>query len=253
MTLAADARLEASGLLGFLVPRFALKTGARVTVLFGDAAALEEVAGAGQVDAMLAPLAVADRLTESGAAQSLRPAFHSEDPAEGGAFYVVVLAAASAPELGAKFADWLTSGVGKRTVEQFSEGSEVDYRPGALPVETPVEKRAAGDAVKGEKLALVHCGRCHVVSDRNRFAGIGSTPSFAAMRGRTDWQVRFRNFFAENPHPSFTQVAGVTPPFDPMKPPHLAPVEITLDDLDAIMAYAASLAPKDLGAEIRAR
>ena len=49
------------------------------------------------------------------------------------------------------------------------------------------------------------------------------------------------------PHPSFTQVEGVTPPFDPARPPHIAPVELTIDDVEAIAAFARTIPPKDLG------
>ena len=68
----------------------------------------------------------------------------------------------------------------------------------------------AQDYAPGEKLTLLHCGRCHVVSERNRFGGIGSTPSFAALRGAADWEERFRAFYALNPHPAFTQIPDVT-------------------------------------------
>jgi hypothetical protein len=102
-------------------------------------------------------------------------------------------------------------------------------------------------------LAHGTCGRCHVVSERNRFGGIGSTPSFPALRSMPDWEDRFRTFWALNPHPSFTQVEGLTEPFDPASPPHIAPVHLTMAESDAILAYVAGIAPKDLGAEIEAR
>ena len=54
-----------------------------------------------------------------------------------------------------------------------------------------------------------------------------------------------------NPHPAFTQVADVTPPFHEERPPPIIPVEMTLDDLQAILAYVAALEPADLGAPIR--
>jgi hypothetical protein len=108
-----------------------------------------------------------------------------------------------------------------------------------------------GDAVQGSRLALVHCGRCHVIDKRNRMGGIGSTPSFAALRGRTAWHELFLKFFTENPHPSFTQVEGVTIPFGPDRVAHIAPVEVTLDEIDAITAFVATLTPKDLGAPMR--
>jgi len=57
-------------------------------------------------------------------------------------------------------------------------------------------------------------------------------------------------FFAEAPHPSFTHVIDVTEPFTPERPSHIAPVEITLEDLDAITAFVATMEPKDLGAQV---
>lgn len=107
------------------------------------------------------------------------------------------------------------------------------------------------DYAPGEKLTLLHCGRCHVVSMRNRFGGIGSTPSFAAMRTADDWEERFRAFYALNPHPAFTQVAGVTPPFVPERPSPIHPVELTPDEIETIIQFTRTIEPKDLGAEVR--
>lgn len=53
-----------------------------------------------------------------------------------------------------------------------------------------------------------------------------------------------------NPHPAFTQVAEVTPPFDETRPSPIVPVEITLDELENILAYVAVLSPADLGAPL---
>ena len=44
---------------------------------------------------------------------------------------------------------------------------------------------------KGEKLVRQHCTRCHVVGNLNKYGGIGSTPSFGAMKSLSDWQDRF--------------------------------------------------------------
>jgi len=45
----------------------------------------------------------------------------------------------------------------------------------------------------------------------------------------------------------FTQIPDVTEPFDPMRPPMIAPVELTLDEVAAITAYAATIAEGNLG------
>jgi len=79
----------------------------------------------------------------------------------------------------------------------------------------------------------------------------GSTPSFGALRARANWSDLFRAFYVKNPHPSFTQIEGVTEPFDPDHLPHIAPVTITEADLEAIVAFVATLKPKDLGQPVR--
>ena len=151
----------------------------------------------------------------------------------------------------ARFAEWLSSDVGRRTLTSF----EVDgVQPFTLPAEKTVTEAVAtfeGDAAEGLKLSSLHCGRCHVVSEANRMNAIGSTPSFFVLRTMRDWNRRFESFFALNPHPSFTQVAEVTAPFPANRPSPIAPVEITLDDLDAILAYVNQLEPADLGAPIK--
>lgn len=151
-----------------------------------------------------------------------------------------------------KFLDWLKSGPGKAAIESFApDGSQIYTTEQAVVV---IEKTETfdGDKQTGSRLALVHCGRCHVVDERNRMGGIGSTPSFAALRGRSNWSDLFRAFWAHNPHPSFTQVAGVTEPFDPNKALHVAPVEITMDEIEAITAFVATIQPKELGKPVEA-
>ena len=144
-------------------------------------------------------------------------------------------------ELAGKFRDWLRSDPGKAAIEGFRPNGEQIYSTAFEIVVVEEEEVFEGDEIDGSRLALVHCGRCHVVDERNRMGGIGSTPSFAAMRGREDWSSLFRAFFVHNPHPSFTQVDGVTEPFDPNKPLHIAPVEITLEEIEAITEPVVSI------------
>ncbi|MDH3264782.1 MAG: hypothetical protein OEM24_12390, partial [Paracoccaceae bacterium] len=139
------------------------------------------------------------------------------------------------------------------TVASFDPGGGVAYLPGAEEEAAPEAVLPEGDAEMGGELAHSHCGRCHVVSEKNRFGGIGSTPSFGALRAIPTWQDKFQNFWAENPHPVFLRVEGLTEPFDPDRPPHIAPVEIDVEELAAIVAFAASIEPKDLGAAVRSR
>jgi hypothetical protein len=58
-------------------------------------------------------------------------------------------------------------------------------------------------------------------------------------------------FYLLNPHPAFTVVQDVTDPFDPNRPPPIAPIKVTLDQIDALLAYMQGLQPADLGAPIK--
>lgn len=109
----------------------------------------------------------------------------------------------------------------------------------------------ATDYAPGEKLTLFNCGRCHVVNEKNRYGGIGSTPSFAAMRTLDDWEARFDAFFTLAPHPAFTQVAGVTEPFPVNRPSPIHPLTLTLEEIRVIKEYTRTIMPKDLGAPVR--
>lgn len=149
------------------------------------------------------------------------------------------------------FRDWLRSDPGKAAIEGFQiDGAQVFTTEETVAV-VEEEETFEGDTATGARLALVHCGRCHVVDDRNRMGGIGSTPSFPALRGRDNWSDLFRAFWSENPHPSFTQVEGVTEPFDPLKQVHIAPVEITLEEIEAITAFVATIKPRELGRPVQ--
>lgn len=149
------------------------------------------------------------------------------------------------------FVDWLRSDPGRAAVESFSPGGTPLFSTSAPAAEAAEVEVFKGDTETGSRLALVHCGRCHVVDDRNRMGGIGSTPSFAALRGRPDWSDLFRAFWSQNPHPSFTEVEGLTD-HDPDGPvPHVAPVRITLEEIEAITAFVATIKPKNLGRPVQ--
>ncbi len=149
------------------------------------------------------------------------------------------------------FQDWLRSGPGKAAIEGFKPDGTQVYTTEKVVVVVKEVETFDGDKVDGSRLALVHCGRCHVVDERNRMGGIGSTPSFAAIRGRPHWPDLFRAFFVHNPHPSFTQVEGVTEPFDPNKAIHIAPMNVTMDEIEAITAFVATIKPKELGRPVK--
>ncbi|NNE82252.1 MAG: hypothetical protein HKN18_18430 [Silicimonas sp.] len=151
----------------------------------------------------------------------------------------------------ATFLKWLKSTSGKAAIEGFKPDGVQIYTTKVVAAEIKTDETFDGDKATGSRLALVHCGRCHVIDKRNRMGGIGSTPSFAALRGRENWSDLFRAFYVHNPHPSFTQVAGVTDPFDPSRQIHVAPVEITPEEIEAITAFVATLKPKQLGRPIK--
>ena len=109
----------------------------------------------------------------------------------------------------------------------------------------------AEDYVPGEKLTLFNCGRCHVINDRNKYGGIGSTPSFGALRTLEDWEDRMRAFYALAPHPAFTQVEGITEPFPIDRPSPIHPLEVTEDQIETIIEFTRTIPPKDLGAPVR--
>ncbi|MXU66448.1 cytochrome c [Oceanomicrobium pacificus] len=226
--------LAEAGLGAHLAPRFGLKMNTRVTLRPDDG---QPVAAPDQ-----AALRVAD-----GASSDIVPLFRDAD---GRTFGLAIAPDLPATADAARFRDWLTGPSGQAALTGFAGGelALVGRAPAAAPV-----AEVAGDAVEGERLALFHCGRCHVVSAANRFAGIGSTPSFAALRTFADWRDRFARFWELNPHPSFTQVEGITRPFPAHRPPHVAPVELTPPEVQAITAFASTIAPADLGAEISPR
>lgn len=217
VVLSAPQALVDTGLFRHILPRFKLKT--QISVTLGEPAQIALVPGTGN------PVLVWQGQTYS--AEPREPEGHA-----------------------GSFAEWLFSEVGQNTITSFGDGAFA--RPEPVSADA-VQYSFDGDAVAGEDLAHIHCGRCHVVSARNRFGGIGSTPSFGAMKNFPDWEARFSGFFALNPHPSFTQIDGLTEPFDPSRPPHIAPVTMSFDDYEAILAFIAALPVKNLGAQVEAR
>lgn len=92
-------------------------------------------------------------------------------------------------------------------------------------------------AQRGLAVSELHCARCHVVSERTKGFGISSTPSFRIMIiALKDWRDRFETFMARRPHPAHIRLEGDDP-----RPEHLPAaskeVILTLDDIEAILAY----------------
>jgi len=150
-----------------------------------------------------------------------------------------------------RFTDWLASDVGQKTIETFQPEGKPLFAAALGPQKAVEAVALPGNIVEGEKLSVLHCGRCHMVNEATRMSTIGSSPSFAVMRSFTDWQARFEAFFVLKPHPAFTKIEGVTPPFDISRPSPIAPVEMTLEDLEAILAFVSRIPPADLGAPIQ--
>jgi hypothetical protein len=219
-TLQAPDVLSESGFTKHLLPRFSLKTGIRITV------------SAESGEAAFGPEG--------------RPVFRQGDT-------VWHLSKTDGDAEIDAFEDWLVSDVGKRTIEAFAPDGTALF---SADVSVRVEAAAValtGDAALGEKVSLTQCGRCHVINESNRMNAIGSSPSFRLMRTFPDWQERFETFFLLKPHPAFTQVAEVTDPFPEHLPSPIAPIEVTLEQIEAITAYVGSIAPADLGAPIQSQ
>ena len=222
--LSAHPEIIATGFLKYLLPRFSLKTGIRITVVDlgepADASFSTDQTGT---------------IVFSGVEQN---------------WYLGTVASDREEYVG-RFAKWLASDVGHRTINSFRVDGAAPFSPQAQKAPVAVAAATVGEVVKGEKLALLHCGRCHVVTIKNRMNTIGSTPSFALLRSFADWNARFQAFYILNPHPAFTQIAGVTEPFSSQRPPPIVPLEMTLEDIAAIIDYAATIEPADLGAPIK--
>lgn len=213
--------IAASGLADYILPRFALKTGRRAVIVTDGADARLVVAG----DA--APVM-----------------------ARGGVMYALLPEGEN--EAARRFADWLASEIGQTTIAAFEP--EEGPRFGPPPeVTVAVETVIDGDARLGREVAEAHCARCHRIAPDMKGMTLGSTPSFSALKALPDWSDRFTAFYALNPHPSFLLVEGISPPFDPARPPPIVPVEVTLEEVEALLAYVAKVPAADLGADIESR
>ena len=214
--LYAPEALVSTGLLKYALPRFSLKTQVRVTLVDDPAQAQMVLGSEGQA------------LFE-GAGQI----WHLDVPVD--------------TDWTGRLADWLSGDVGRNTVLAYApEGAPLFTLPQAKAREVVVFE-PDGDAVLGLEVARSKCRRCHTVEPGSSFGNIGSTPSFAVLRAFPDWSDRFMAFYALNPHPAFTQIADVTPPFDEARPSPIVPIEMTLEEVDAVLAYVAGMQAADLG------
>lgn len=216
--LHADPELETSGLLRFILPRFSLKTGRRAELVAGDA------------DLVFAELPDGTPVMARGP-RVFSALLHGDNPAA------------------QRFYDWLLSDVGQATILDFEPETGPRFAK-VIIAEKAEDVVFEGDVTLGAAVAGKHCTRCHRIAPGDR-SSIGSTPSFMALRALPDWDERFMSFFALNPHPSFLRVQDVSPDFAPERPPAIEPVLVTLDEVDALLAYVSTVEPADLGDEIQ--
>lgn len=223
--LAVAPEVADTGLIQHILPRFMLKTGRRgQPVPPGDMA-----------DIVIGPAPEAP-----GQAVMQRA----------GVVYRMHLATGN--DAARRFADWLGSEIGQNTLAAYAPPDGPPFAPAPREAEV-AQPVIAGDPVLGRRVAERHCARCHRIHPEGRGIGIGSTPSFAALRSLPDWADRFAAFYALNPHPAFLRVEGISPAFDISRPPPIVPVLISLDEAEAVQAYVAGLAPADLGPPVAAQ
>ena len=149
------------------------------------------------------------------------------------------------------FVDWLSSEPGRATISDFrQEGSQVAF-PVAAAEAAPVEVVIVGDLDNGRELSINHCRRCHKVDRADKYAGIGNSPSFHAMRSFDDWYVRFATFYAVSPHKALISVEGSGIKKD-RSLITIAPIDLKMSDINDIVAFVHSLTPLDLGKPIQA-
>lgn len=108
---------------------------------------------------------------------------------------------------------------------------------------TPVPAEAGGDADHGRKLAESNCARCHVLPDVHNM-GLDMAPSFKIMvtSKLTDWRRRFETFYDLRPHANFARIRELPQTLE--LAPVVHPFELTLKDLDDLMAFVDALAGK---------
>ncbi len=112
----------------------------------------------------------------------------------------------------------------------------------AFPAWSEQESGNPASIESGLQIARLHCARCHVIGDDNKFGGIGSTPSFPLLvRRRPDYLERFATFFSRRPHPIFVRIKGHSVP-NAHLPPYATPIELPASAVDDLIAYAKSLA-----------
>ena len=110
----------------------------------------------------------------------------------------------------------------------------------------PFQYTSANDIIeKGREVVRQHCTRCHVVPNMNPYGGIGSTPSFAALKWLSDWEHRFEVFYTLPPHPALVNIQGVSEERSASLPVFVAEIELQIDDVEAILSFVRTLETPD--------
>ena len=94
---------------------------------------------------------------------------------------------------------------------------------------------------RGRDIVRQHCTRCHVVPDMNPYGGIGSTPSFSAMKWLEDWARRFEIFYILPPHPSLVRIEGVSEERNASLPAFNKEIILELEDIEDILEFVKTL------------
>ncbi len=220
--LYAPAELVETGLFKYAMPRFSLKTQVKVTLV-------DQRDGA---DMVIGPDGT--------------PLFEG--------LGVVWAASTTETPHTKKLMDWMRSDVGQRTIFGFApEGGPALFSAPRIKEATVAPATIGDDAVLGKQVSRDKCARCHAVDEQTRMSTIGSTPSFFVLRTFEDWEYRFSIFYVLAPHSAFTQIKDVTEPFAINRPSPIVPIELSMGEVEAILAYMAVLSPADLGAPIQAQ
>lgn len=113
-----------------------------------------------------------------------------------------------------------------------------------LPVFLVGHTEALAGVEEGQQLVREHCTRCHVIADINPYGGIGSTPSFEAMKNLPDWRMRFEVFFTLPPHPSVVRIEGISEERPENLPAFSHEIVLTPVDVENILLYVDTLERK---------
>ena len=100
---------------------------------------------------------------------------------------------------------------------------------------------ASPSVERGREVVRQHCTRCHVIPGINPYGGIGSTPSFSAMKWLDDWARRFEIFYQLPPHPSLVRIDGVSEARSESLPAFSKEIILTLEDVDDILEFVKTL------------